>query len=628
MADEDDRREREGSGARALGVDALMEENARLRERMARLERKSLWMQEIGIAVGRQLPLEEVMGLLTERIEDLMDASVCSLYLLDAQGTHLWTRKVAHGVVRETRLRVGEGVAGWVAQQGISINLKDVRQDPRFRPWLDARDDSQARSVLCQPMRNQLGSLIGVVEVRNKRSGYFSLEDETLLGAMTNTAAILLENHRLFLDALRRSAELQQARKRLEDRIEHLNVLYALQQHMFAATSIGEALRTLADHILGVLGASHFFAFLSGSGVGSTYACTAQGELLHVPGSAAGAPAFLAWLASRGGRWHGDPGDAGVDPWFAALAAPLRSLLVVPLQSGGEPMGYLVLANACDLRSGQTLEGFSEADRRLLTLMAGPCVVALQQAAAQQKRLEEDRLSTIGRMLSGVLHDLRGPLAAIHGYAQLMEGSEDPQRRRRYVSRIRHQIDLLARMTKDVLAYARGERALLLRQIDVRTFFQDVEERLRHELDGTNMALSVECRASGLATWDESKLLRVFSNLARNAREAMQRSAGHFSILVEEAGDSLVFTCADDGRGVPEAMQERVFDAFVSSGKEGSTGLGLAIVRRFVEEHQGSVALRSRPGEGTTFLIELPRHTPEPHASPGGGDAHAESAAS
>jgi signal transduction histidine kinase len=82
---------------------------------------------------------------------------------------------------------------------------------------------------------------------------------------------------------------------------------------------------------------------------------------------------------------------------------------------------------------------------------------------------------------------------------------------------------------------------------------------------------------------------------------------GTFSITAEEHDGQVLFCLKDTGMGIPEAIRDKLFDSFVTSGKKGGTGLGLAIVKKVVEEHKGKIEVESETGVGTTFKLYFPR---------------------
>jgi signal transduction histidine kinase len=104
-------------------------------------------------------------------------------------------------------------------------------------------------------------------------------------------------------------------------------------------------------------------------------------------------------------------------------------------------------------------------------------------------------------------------------------------------------------------------------------------------------------------------MLRVFTNISRNARQAMSED-GSFRITARSLPDGgAEFLLKDNGPGVPETLRNRLFDLFTTDGKSDGSGLGLAIVKRIIEDHGGGIEFESRIGEGTTFRITLPPST-------------------
>src|SRR5207302_6397805 len=105
---------------------------------------------------------------------------------------------------------------------------------------------------------------------------------------------------------------------------------------------------------------------------------------------------------------------------------------------------------------------------------------------------------------------------------------------------------------------------------------------------------------------------RVLHNLARNAVQAMSDDGGMFKLVVDSDGANLVITATDNGRGIPETIQARMFEAFATAGKADGTGLGLAIVKKIVDEHQGKISYDTKAGAGTTFVVSIPLERPAP----------------
>ncbi len=202
------------------------------------------------------------------------------------------------------------------------------------------------------------------------------------------------------------------------------------------------------------------------------------------------------------------------------------------------------------------------------------------------------------------------------GYAQMMVDSESREERADYSALILRQFDIMNSMGREVLAFARGEQNLLVRKVMLQQFLEEMRGQISQDFAGKGITLVLQDGYRGVGYFDEQKLRRVFANLARNASEAMTAGQGRFTIAVEKRNDDLVLSFSDTGRGIPPELEGRLFETFASVGKPGGTGLGLAIVKKIVDDHGGTISYTSKPGEGTTFVIVLPRAT-LPREEPG-----------
>ncbi len=153
---------------------------------------------EVLESLTQELDLDKLLQLIMERASRLMDADRSTLFLVDREKRQLWS-KVAQGVsLREIRVPIGQGIAGTVAATGETINIPDAYRDPRFNPEVDRRTGYTTRTILCAPVRDTGGEIVGVAQVLNKHEGVFTPEDADLLDALSAQAFIALENARLF----------------------------------------------------------------------------------------------------------------------------------------------------------------------------------------------------------------------------------------------------------------------------------------------------------------------------------------------------------------------------------------------------------------------------------------------
>ena len=144
---------------------------------------------------------------------------------------------------------------------------------------------------------------------------------------------------------------------------------------------------------------------------------------------------------------------------------------------------------------------------------------------------------------------------------------------------------------------------------------EGIAERIRPQLEakGAQVVLTVD-DGIGLIRADEGRLTKIIDQLADNAVRALE-TGGEVGLRAERAGDRVRIIVSDTGRGVPFHKQAHVFDRFVGRDR-GGPGLGLALVKAVAELHGGAVSLRSEPGLGAEFILDLPVEARDDHAEP------------
>ena len=167
------------------------------------------------------------------------------------------------------------------------------------------------------------------------------------------------------------------------------------------------------------------------------------------------------------------------------------------------------------------------------------------------------------------------------------------------------EIDRLTEVTEHYLRMARMP-TLQLQPEDVNELLGNVLDFSREELERAGVTLERALDESApRALLDEGQLRQVFLNLLRNSREAMP-GGGRLKVRSRAENGAVEVVFEDTGRGMTPDVKERVFEPFFST-KEGGTGLGLAVSRQIVQAHGGSIRCESSPGQGTTFVVRLPR---------------------
>jgi signal transduction histidine kinase len=227
---------------------------------------------------------------------------------------------------------------------------------------------------------------------------------------------------------------------------------------------------------------------------------------------------------------------------------------------------------------------------------------------AQHQLLISERLATIGRMASSISHDLRHPLTAIMANSEFLSESElTAEDREHLYAEIRAAVGQMTDLVDSLLEFSRGRESLhvvdakldqaivaAVHAIQARPEFQRV--RITTSFTGEN-----EC------SFDVNKMERAFYNLLLNACEAVAANSGEVTVSVCSDARGVEVSVADNGPGIPESVRDKLFQPFITAGKESGIGLGLAIVRKIIADHGGEVRLEATSSVGTVFKVWLPR---------------------
>jgi two-component system sensor histidine kinase PilS (NtrC family) len=237
------------------------------------------------------------------------------------------------------------------------------------------------------------------------------------------------------------------------------------------------------------------------------------------------------------------------------------------------------------------------------------------QDLTEVKKLERqarfnEQLAAVGELAAGIAHEIRNPLASISGSVQVLSnelsvGSAE----RRLMEIIVSESNRLSKILEEFLRFVRPQERRVA-QFDVALAIQEVLDlfRLSDEISDAHR-IEIDVRPpSSLLAGDRDQIRQIVYNVAKNAVRAMP-DGGTLTAIGREDGAWYSIKFCDTGRGMSEDEIARVFTPF-STAFDGGTGLGMAIVRRIVEDHGGAIDVESKPGEGTTVTILLPRTAP------------------
>jgi len=314
-------------------------------------------------------------------------------------------------------------------------------------------------------------------------------------------------------------------------------------------------------------------------------------------------------IAERRGEERTEELQAGQRLLAAAeVLGPFRNGVCLGVRGDGQTLVAILL-----VVDDRVSDAFSSEDVKLLEALCVQMAVVIENSQQYRRMQERDRLAALGQMAAGLAHEVKNPLGAIKGAAQLLnepDGGQlaDPQARE-FLGIIVEEVDRLDRVVGSVLDYARPSKgnpgavdvnAVVRRTLQVLASGQPSEQEVDTDLE----------EDLPLVRADAEQLRQVLMNLVKNALQATQ-SRGAVTVATRRRtgprskGDSVEIAVRDDGPGISPQILKSLFVPFFTT-KDKGTGLGLAISQRLVEEWGGRIEVASQPGAGSTFSVVLP----------------------
>ncbi|WP_438482460.1 GAF domain-containing protein [Oleiharenicola lentus] len=523
-----------------------------------------------------------------------------SLALLSAESGRLeiYAKQGLPSEIGEFALRPGQGVTGWVALHGKAFLVANVAAEPRY---ISARQG--VRCEMAAPLIVE-GRTIGVINLDADRVAAFDQAALQRLARYAEEAGSVL--HRLWqLERLRANST-------------QLTTLVELGHALVTQLAPEELLSTLTHS-----GRALFNAKLC---LLHDYDNTRRELRLHAwstAGDAATAelslhqqtvPADSSLLASVIRSGKSTEFQNINDPGFSEAAdlpndRTLCSALAAPIILEGVPSGVLSVFY-------DTPHRFSNNEKRLFAALASFAAVSLQNARlyarvfhSEEVLRKNETLTTLGMLAAEIAHEIRNPLLVIkllHGTLGVDFSAEDPRLRDLQV--ITEKIEQLEEIVSRVLSFGRTPNAMHSRW-SLAEILDDTLVLLRAKLAQANVQLHFTPPTRPLLVdANKGQLQQVFLNLAINALQAMPHGGEITISLTDEKttiGRSVHVDFTDTGGGIPEAIQPRIFESFLS-GRADGTGLGLAIAKRIMKDHHGELTLANTGPRGTTMRVTLP----------------------
>ena len=526
------------------------------------IQAETIW-STVGKMLTATQDLNEVLTGVIRVLNEKMQVEAGSVLLRDAATDELYFAKTLQGDVEQfaaIRIKIGQGIAGWVAQTGQPTLVHDTTQDPRWFDGVDDRTGFVTRSILCVPLLVK-GELIGIVEVLNKKQGKFDDKDLQLLQSIASPVAIAIQNARLHQQVQQQLTELtalfhqvERAKIEWEETVDAIDEgITLLDEHskiLRANSTLAQWLETTPSQL-----------------VGRTCYEAIHGQAVPPPDCSHGRV-----LENQSRVCHSEFDEPRLNGIFHCTSYPFHD-------SAGELVGS----------------------------------VSVLKNVTVQKRLEaqliqSEKLAAVGQLATSLAHEINNPLQGIMGCLGLIRADlPDNTRALEFLDMTQSEIDRLATLVQRLLNLYRpaGEKSAT---VDVRAVMENILALSNKRLQHAQVSLHVQWQMDlPFVQGIENQLKQVFLNLVLNAIEAMP-DGGELYVegqMRQARGTWVVIDIIDSGGGIAPGVLPRIFEPFYTT-KTQSTGLGLFICQTLVSSHGGRLTVQSTLGKGSIFSVWLP----------------------
>ena len=237
-----------------------------------------------------------------------------------------------------------------------------------------------------------------------------------------------------------------------------------------------------------------------------------------------------------------------------------------------------------------------------------------KRAEAEKEKLErraqvKSRLASIGEMASGIAHEINNPLTGVIGFSELLMEKDIPDELKEDVRIINDGAERVAEIVNRLLAFSRQHEPQR-RSTDINSVIENTLALRKYSLETNNIEITTSLDPDLPVTLaDAGQLQQVFMNIIINAEKEMKSAhgRGRLTVKTEHKDDIIRISFQDDGPGIAEENLEKIFNPFFTTREVGEgTGLGLSLSYGIIAEHNGKLYVKSQPGQGATFFIELP----------------------
>jgi two-component system NtrC family sensor kinase len=228
----------------------------------------------------------------------------------------------------------------------------------------------------------------------------------------------------------------------------------------------------------------------------------------------------------------------------------------------------------------------------------------------QRQIIHSEKLAAIGKLTSGIAHQINTPLTAIAGYSEALlrrieEDKIDLNYMKEYLRIINEQAFQCKRTIEMLLSFSRP-REIKFEWYDIEKILLESINLAKQEIEVKNAKIIYEGKIKEKIYVDGEQIKQVFLNIILNAIDAI-KIGGEIKIELKENFEKIEISFTDNGEGIEEENLEKIFDPFWTTKKEKGTGLGLSISEEIIKGHSGEIKVKSKKGEGSTFTVVIPK---------------------
>ncbi len=227
----------------------------------------------------------------------------------------------------------------------------------------------------------------------------------------------------------------------------------------------------------------------------------------------------------------------------------------------------------------------------------------------KDRLVQNEKMASIGRLVSGVAHELNNPLTAVIGYTQLMLQGELPSDVRTQLSVVSREADRCKKIVQDLLTFARARKPRML-SVDILQVLRETLSGFSGEMTALGVVPELQLPAGRIIVdADPNQMNQVYTNILQNALTVLGEVTGVRKLVIKAGlnGDKFEVTFQDSGPGIKEEHLAKLFDPFFTTRDVGKgTGLGLSIAYGIIQEHRGTIEVTSKENEGAVFKVTIP----------------------